>query len=84
MPCRDSNYESSGCAHVRFTSRSMPEVRFEVAHADRTARAVRTSLPRLSPSTSRHDPTELFLQLDDLLTKSRLLEAGRVRVIGGI
>ena len=47
------------------------EVRFEVAHGD-------GPFERIFPETfsfhaSRHDPTELFLQLDDLLTKSRLL-----------
>ena len=47
------------------------EVRFEVAHGE-------GAFERIFPETfsfhaSRHDPTELFLQLDDLLTKSRLL-----------
>jgi len=47
------------------------EVRFEVAHDG-------GDFERLFPETfsfnaSRHDPTELFLQLEDLLTKSRIL-----------
>lgn len=47
------------------------EVRFEVAHGD-------GAFERIFPETfsfhaARHDPTELFLQLDDLLTKNRLL-----------
>lgn len=51
------------------------EVRFEVAHTGPDGEG---EFERLFPETfsfhaSRHDPTELFLQLDDLLTKSRLL-----------
>ena len=47
------------------------EVRFEVAQGD-------GPFERIFPETfsfhaARHDPTELFLQLDDLLTKTRLL-----------
>ena len=47
------------------------EVRFEIA-TDGSA------YERIFPETfsfhaSRHDPTELFLQLEDLLTKSRML-----------
>ena len=54
------------------------EVRFEVAHGE-------GAFERIFPETfsfhsSRHDPTELFLQLDDLLTKSRLL-GGRARYL---
>ncbi len=50
------------------------EVRFEVAGAD-------GAFERIFPETfsfhaTRHDPTELFLQLDDLLSKPRLLGAG--------
>ena len=47
------------------------EVRFEIETDDGT-------FERIFPETfsfhaSRHDPTELFLQLEDLLTKSRML-----------
>jgi len=47
------------------------EVRFEVARGD-------GNFERVFPETfsfhaARHDPTELFLQLDDLLTKTRVL-----------
>lgn len=47
------------------------EVRFEIARGD-------GAYERIFPETfsfhvARHDPTELFLQLDDLLTKTRLL-----------
>ena len=47
------------------------EVRFEISQAD-------AGFERIFPETfsfhaARHDPTELFLQLDDLLTKTRLL-----------
>ncbi len=49
------------------------EVRFEIAQGD-------GPFERIFPETfsfhsARHDPTELFLQLDDLLTKPRLLAA---------
>ena len=48
------------------------EVRFEIARGD-------GPFERMFPETfsfhvARHDPTELFLQLDDLLTKTRLLD----------
>jgi len=47
------------------------ELRFEVARGE-------CAYERLFPETfsfnaTRHDPTELFLQLEDLLTKPRLL-----------
>ncbi len=50
------------------------EVRFEIAQGD-------ADFERIFPETfsfnaTRHDPTELFLQLDDLLTKTRLLGSG--------
>jgi hypothetical protein len=50
------------------------EVRFEIAHGD-------AGFERIFPETfsfhaARHDPTELFLQLDDLLTKTRLFGPG--------
>ncbi len=51
------------------------EVRFEVCHGTPDADG---EFERIFPETfsfhaARHDPTELFLQLDDLLTKTRLL-----------
>ena len=57
---------------VRFTfAFHAREVRFEIAQGD-------AAFERVFPETfsfhaARHDPTELFLQLDDLLTKTRLL-----------
>ncbi|MBJ18794.1 MAG: hypothetical protein GY910_03995 [bacterium] len=50
------------------------EVRFEIARGE-------AGFERIFPETfsfnaARHDPTELFLQLDDLLTKTRLLGSG--------
>ncbi len=47
------------------------EVRFEVAEAD--GGFVRIFPETFSFHASRHDPTELFLQLDDLLAKHRRL-----------
>ena len=51
------------------------EVRFEVCHGTPDGD---DEFERIFPETfsfhaTRHDPTELFLQLDDLLTKTRLL-----------
>ena len=47
------------------------EVRFEIAHDEEGFRRVFPET--FSFDVSRHDPTELFLQLDDLLGKNRLL-----------
>jgi hypothetical protein len=49
------------------------EVRFEVAEAE--DRFERIFPETFSFDASRHDPTELLLQLEDLLTKPRLLAA---------
>lgn len=47
------------------------EVRFEVAQGD--GEYERVFPETFSFNAARHDPTELFLQLEDLLTKTRLL-----------
>ena len=51
------------------------EVRFEVCHGtlDGDGEFERIFPETFSFHATRHDPTELFLQLDDLLTKTRLL-----------
>ena len=72
--CRGSNCASSGCSSpFRFTlAFHAREIRFESL---KTTAGLRANLPRdlFLPRAARHDPTELFLQLEDLLTKSRML-----------